>query len=157
MRRRFHTKSVLKVLMALLLALVWACEPEAERRPTPQPPQPEPPVNPDDPITQITVPGAYGVEGGTVLFEDAALQRSLLRYGDGQSLRILNPGTMSVVSISGLPDPLRAGARVSFLYRVSKEGISQVARRYEGVEVLKTADGLTWLKVNDATYFILEL
>lgn len=147
-----------RLSIVLLLAFLAACVPESGRRTPVVPPTPEPEPQPDpDPITEVETPGAYGVEGGTLLFDTGRLQISQLRYGNSLSIRLLDPEALSVVSLSGLPSAFKAGDKCSFLYRVSRNGIIVAVSAYKDVEVLKVEDGKAWLKQDEQTYFVLEL
>ena len=147
--RRFISVSVLAA------ALVCSCIPKTPDRPTP--PAPNPPVPEDpDPITMITTPGAYGVEGGDVIYDISTDQLSVLEYSGGCSYRIYNPGKLSVISVSGLPRVLKVGQKVSFLYRVQEQGHSVVTTTYN-MTVLQLKDGKAWLKQDDSTFFVIAL
>lgn len=142
--------------MALLATAVCACEePKTPDRPVPTPPVPVEPKDPD-PITMITTPGVYGVEGGTVIFDFSVHQLSRLDYGNYSSFRLFNPEEVSVISISGLPQDFDAGDTVSFLYRIQKAGHSEVSVNYE-MEVLQVKDGKAWLKKDDETFIVIVL
>lgn len=139
----------------LAMALVLSCIPKTPDRPTP--PAPNPPVPDDpDPITMITTPGAYGVEGGDVIYDISSDQLSVLEYSGGCSYRIYNPAKLSVISVSGLPRVLEEGQKVSFLYRVQEQGHSVVSVRYN-MTVLQLRDGKAWLKQDDNTFFVIAL
>ena len=139
----------------LALALISSCIPKTPDRPTP--PAPTPPVPDDpDPITMITTPGAYGVEGGDVVFDLSVNQLSVVEYQGGCSYRILNPETVSATSVSGLPRVLSEGETVSFLYRVLEQGHATVSTRYQ-MTVLQLKDGKAWLKQNDSTFVVIAL
>lgn len=139
----------------LAAALLCSCIPKTPDRPTP--PAPDPPVPDDpDPITMVTTPGAYGVEGGDVIFDLSVNQFSVLEYTGGCSYRIINPQTVTVVSVSGLPRVLVAGDKVSFLYRVLEQGHSTVSARYD-MTVLQIKDGKAWLKKDDTTFIVIAL
>ena len=147
-------KSVISVLVTAALLLV-GCNEKNRPEPTPAPPQPEPPVDPD-PITLVTDPGFYGLEGGTALFDTPSLQLSCLEYGDKCSYRLLNPSKVSITSISGLPRQFKAGEKVSFTYRVQRTGHTVALKKYE-MTVVQLKDGLVWLKQDDNTYIVLGL
>ncbi|MBR4735672.1 MAG: hypothetical protein IK052_06225 [Bacteroidales bacterium] len=142
-------------LVVLALALVFSCIPKTPDRPTP--PAPDPPVPEDpDPITMITTPGAYGLEGGDVIFDSAVNQLSIVEYSGGRSYRLLDPQKLSVTSISGLPRVLKSGETVSFLYRVLEQGHSTVSSRYE-MTVFQLKEDKAWLKQNDSTFVVIPL
>lgn len=131
----------------LLLLLLWGCP----SRPSPPDPGKE------DPIVQVVVPGAYGVPGGSQVYNPDRHQLSTLECPDGTlSFRLLDPGERKVLGIYGVPARLKEGDRISFLFRVLVNGYTIQSEEYTGVLVLKlTADGI-WLKKNDSTYFVLS-
>ena len=143
------------ILAAIATVAVCSCDPRTPDRPAPKPPTPVEPEDPD-PITMITTPGAYGVEGGTVIFDFSTHQLSILEYEEGFSYRLFNPEEVTVHSISGIPGEFKAGETVSFLYRVQKAGRSIVSVRYE-MEVMQVKDGKAWLKKDDETFFVIVL
>lgn len=146
-----------RLISVSLLAwtLISSCITKTPDRPTP--PAPTPPVPEDpDPITMITTPGAYGLEGGDVIFDPSVNQLSVVEYQGGCSYRMLNPEKVSVVSVSGLPQVLSEGDSVSFLYRVLEHGHSTVSTRYD-MTVLQMKDGKAWLKQNDSTFVVIAL
>lgn len=145
-----------KVLAAMAAAFVLAsCEEDPPVIPSVTPPDPVVPQDPD-PITVNTIPGAYGLEGGDVLFDASVYQISSLYYKTGCSYRILDPASMSVVSFSGFPNikDLRNGTKVSFLYRVQKHGHTTVCRKYDMV-VVQEQDRMVWIKESDTCYIVL--
>ena len=146
-----------RLISAAILAavLLISCVQKTPDRPTP--PAPNPPVPDDpDPITTVTAPGAYGVEGGDIIFDPLENQLSVVEYVGGCSYRIINPSKVSVASISGLPKVLKEGDTVSFLYRVLEQGHSTVSTRYE-MSVLQLKDGKAWLKKDNRTFFVIAL
>ena len=131
----------------LLLLLLWGCP----SRPTPPDPGKE------DPIVQVVVPGAYGVPGGSQVYNADRHQLSTLECPDGTlTFRMLDPGERKVLGLYGLPTKLKVGDRVSFRFRVLVNGYTLQSEEYTGVQVLKlTPDGI-WLKKDDTTYFVLS-
>ena len=144
-------------MLVLLAGLVGCVEKESQRKPQVIPPDDPPVVVDPDPITEVETPGAYGAEGGTLLFEDPRFQTSILKYGTSMSVRVLDPENRNVVSFSGLPTMLRPGQKLSFLYRVSRSGLIAVSHRYPSVTVIQIKDGKVWLKQDDNCYFVLEI
>lgn len=136
------------MLASLLLAT--ACRDESKPVEPPAPPEVR-----DDPVLAVTVPGAYGVEGGNEVVSDG-VQTSLLTYPEGRSWRLLKPLSRKVVSLSALPESFRQGERIQFLYRVSERGIIRVNHTFTDVEVLQVTDSLVWLKRDEHTFFVLE-
>ena len=133
---------------ALSLLLLLGC---GHRQPTP----PEP--GKEDPIVQVVVPGAYGVPGGSQVYNAERHQLSTLQCPDGTlTFRMLDPGERKVLGIYGVPARLKEGDRISFLFRVLVNGYTLQSEEYTGVLVLKlTTDGI-WLKKDDSTYFVLS-
>lgn len=131
----------------LLLLLLWGCP----SRPTP----PDP--GKDDPIAQVVVPGAYGVPGGSQVYNPDRHQLSTLECPDGTlSFRLLDPGERKVLGLYGIPSRLREGERISFRFRTMVNGYTLQSEEYKDVLVLKlTPDGI-WLKKDDSTYFVLS-
>ena len=144
-----RVKKTIKFALLMATFLLWACK----EYPTPTPePDPEPQ---DEPILAVSIPGAYGAEGGTQSLQEG-MQTSLLTYDGGAAWRMIQPSGCKVVSFSALPLQMKAGDSISFLYRVSEQGITRVCRTYRDVKVLQVKDGLVWLKKDDSTYFLLE-
>ena len=138
-------------LVSLLFAafVFFGCdEPEV-------PVPPDPPVE-EDPITHVSVPGAYGVSGGDKILLPSC-QTSVLVFGKSFSFRIIEPSTLSVISLSGLPVGLKAGDRVSLHYRLARGGRTLESEGYENLEVLLTSDNMAGLKKNDDVFFVIQL
>ena len=131
----------------LLLLLLWGCP----SRPTPPDPGKE------DPIAQVVVPGAYGVPGGSQVYNPDRHQLSTLECPDGTlTFRMLDPGERKVLGLYGLPAKLKVGDSVSFRFRTMVNGYTLQSEEYKDVLVLKlTPDGI-WLKKDDSTYFVLS-
>ena len=85
----------------LAAALLCSCIPKTPDRPTP--PAPDPPVPDDpDPITMVTTPGAYGVEGGDVIFDlSVNLFKEFVRPREYVEDQILFAFKMSIESAFG--------------------------------------------------------
>lgn len=133
---------------ALSLLLLMGC-------PGPQPTPPDP--GKEDPIVQVVVPGAYGVPGGSQVYNPDRHQLSALECPDGTLIfRLLDPGERKVLGLYGIPSKLKVGDRISFQFRVTVNGYTLQSEEYSGVQVLKlTPDGI-WLKKDDSTYFVLS-
>lgn len=130
--------------------LLWACGGKG-KVPTPTPPEV------DDPITEISIPGAYGVPGGSQTYNYERCQLSVLQTsGSTLSFRILDPGERKVVTVSGIPAAPIAGNRVHVSYRLMVNGYSLQSADYEDALVLKVTDSMIWLKEDDTTYFVLK-
>lgn len=136
--------------IALSCAVLGACEP----RENPVPPAPEPEV--EDPVVKVQVPGAYGVPGGDQILLPSR-QCGVLIYGNNFSFRLLDPSTVTVASLSGLPSGLRTGQKVAFVYRLSSRGRTLALQPYEDVTVVQVKDNTAWLKKDDNTFFVISL
>lgn len=143
-----HFKPVLYLVLAFC---AFSC---VENTPGQEEPE-EPEVPVDDPVLAVSHPGAYGVSGGNEVLEEGG-QTSFLQYSGGASWRLIHPSSGKVVSLSGLPEKFRRGARVGFLYRVIDRGIVRESQPFSGVEVLQVTDTLVWLKKDEHTYFVLQ-
>ena len=99
--------------------------------------------------------GAYGVKGGDFLYDSRQQQLSLLHYPGGTSLRILDPASARVCTLSGLPEHLEAGQEITLHYRVCEKGLVKVSEYYTGVHVLRVTSSLAWLRQSDNVYFII--
>lgn len=116
---------------------------------------PEPPV-PEDPVTQVFIPGAYGVKGGDQVV-DPSRQAGVYISGNTLSYRILDPASLTVVSLSGLPVPLQEGSSVSVHYRLARGGRTLESEVYENVRILLINDKMAWLKKSDQIFFVIQL
>ena len=139
-----------KIAVLFLAAFVLASCDEREEPVPPDPPQPE------DPVLHVSVPGAYGVKGGDKI-QLPSSQTSVLTYGKSFTYRILDPSTLTVVSLSGLPVGLEVGKRISLHYRLARGGRTLVSEVYENVEILLINDQMAWLKKNDEIFFVIQL
>ena len=128
-----------KIVAIFLAAFVLASCDEREEPVPPDPPQPE------DPVLHVSVPGAYGVKGG-----------DKIQLPSSQT-RILDPSTLTVVSLSGLPVGLEVGKHISLHYRLARGGRTLVSEVYENVEILLINDQMAWLKKNDEIFFVIQL
>ena len=137
---------------ALAVCLMASCGDPAA------PPDPvKPPVDiENEPVLKVEIPGAYGVPGGSQILQHS-WQGSVLLYGDSFSYRLLDPVSLTVVSLSGLPVGIEAGKNVDFQYRLSRRGISLASESYSGVQVLQVKDGKAWLKKDEETFFVIQL
>lgn len=147
--------SIFSVLAALALGvfIFVACEEEEKPDPTPDPPAPV-----VDPILEVTVPGAYGVPGGDVVYDVGGWQQyGRLLYSGGQGIRFLNRQDVKAANIIGLPrKEMKAGDRCKVLYRVVDHGYTRVSEYFD-VEVLDYKDQTLWLKNSEDIYFVIWL
>ena len=137
-----------KWIWALALLLLGSCI-------DPQPTPPDP--GKEDPIVQVVVPGAYGVPGGTQVYNADRHQLSTLECPDGTlAFRLIDPGERKVLGLYGIPSQLKTGERIAFRFRVMVNGYTLQSEEYTDVQVLKlTTDGI-WLKKDESTYFVLS-
>ena len=136
-------------LWAICLMFLLGCED----------PQPNPPVPPEteDPILQVSVPGAYGIPGGNQVYNEDRHQLSAMECPDGTLLfRILDPGERKVLSLHGIPGNLTKGERISIHFCVMVNGYTIQSETFTDLLVLKTASDKIWLKKDDTTYFVLQ-
>lgn len=119
-------------------------------------PSPPSPPSPEDPVTQVFIPGAYGVKGGDQVV-DPSRQAGVLITGNTFSYRILDPASLTVVSISGLPVSLQEGMQITVHYRLAKGGKTLESEVYENVEILLINDNLAWLRKSNQIFFVIQL
>ena len=122
---------------------------------------PNPPVPPspdeEDPIVQVKEPGAYGIPGGSQVYNPERHQLSVLESTDGtQAFRLLDAGERKVLSVSGIPANLTENSRISLSYRILVNGYTLQKEQYQDVLVLKVTDKLIWLKKDETVYFVLQ-
>lgn len=110
---------------------------------------------PEDPILQVTALGAYGVEGGDVIYERGRAQISRLTDGDSFQFSFLYPSEVKVVSVT-VPSSLEEGAVVSLGYRVVEKDRTLFKSEYPAATVLRIREPYVWLKVSDTVYFVIK-
>ena len=136
-------------LLALCLVLLTGCE-------DPQPNPPVPPA-PEDPVVEVLVPGAYGIPGGSQVYNEDRHQLSVIDCPDGTLLfRLLDPGERKVLSIHGIPSTLNQGDRIPVHFRVMVNGYTIQSESFTDVLVLKLTSNMIWLKKDENTYFVLQ-
>lgn len=140
-----------RLLFALAGAAIFLVGCEHPTAPVP----PGPPV-PVDPVTQVSIPGAYGVEGGDEVLAPSR-QSGVYITGKTFSYRILDPASLTVVSLSGLPVSLQEGNKISVHYRLQRAGRTLESKVYENVEILLTNGNMAWLKESDQIFFVIQL
>lgn len=111
--------------------------------------------DPEDPIVQVSVPGAYGVEGGDVLYRRTQSQISRLSDGDSYQFSLLFPSQVKVVSIS-VPMALEEGNQVALSYKVVEKDRTLVKTDYPSAKVVRIREPYVWLKVSDTVYFVIK-
>jgi hypothetical protein len=120
-------------------------------------PRHQPPVPEEtDPIVQVLVPGAYGIPGGSQVYNEDRHQLSVVECPDGTLLfRLLDPGERKVLSIHNIPAKLQKGDRIPLHFRVMANGYTLQSENYTDILVLKVTSNMIWLKKDDSTYFVL--
>ena len=141
--RRIASSALLCLFVALFFLLSCREElPHVDDGKEPEVPE----VVEEDPILQTEAPGAYGVPGGSIVLRDG-WQLGILRYG---------PARARVITLSGLPRPLRSGMEIHLLYRETEQGYTRVCLPYK-LQVVQVEGEKVWLKESDHTFFVLEL
>jgi hypothetical protein len=110
---------------------------------------------PEDPIIQVTVPGAYGVDGGDRVYDRSKTQISRLTDGDRFYFSLVYPADVRAVTVS-VPSALEAGATVPLGYKVVEKDRTLVMKEYTAAKVLKIKEPYVWLKVGDTVYFVIR-
>ena len=134
--------------LVLALAMLLGCG-----DPVPNPPVPEE----EDPIVKVSVPGAYGIPGGSQVYNPERHQLSFLESPDGStSFRLLDPGERKVLSVSDIPANLKENTTISLSYRVMVNGYTLQKEQYQNVLVLKETDRTIWLNKDASVFFVLQ-
>lgn len=108
-----------------------------------------------DPLSLNKVPGFYGIDGVNII-STGTRQSSSFHYGDKWSFRIIDPVTLTVYALGGVPWDLEAGSHIPVSYKVVHRGIEMIWEPSIDVEVVRATDALVWLRKNESQYFILE-
>ena len=110
----------------------------------------------EDPIFRVHTLGAYGVPGGDWVYQEERFQTGRLLYGeDRMSFRIVEPGAVRVMLLSGMPHSMEPGMHFPVFFRVVDHGYTRCSSYYD-VQVIRVRDSLTWLKNDDQTYFVIS-
>lgn len=108
-----------------------------------------------DPLTLNKVPGFYGIEGANIL-PTGIRQSSSLHFGQYWSFRIIDPSTLTVYALGGIPWDLVSGTHLNVSYKVVRQGMEEVFNPAMDVEVVRVTGTLVWLRKSESEYFILE-
>jgi hypothetical protein len=108
-----------------------------------------------DPLTLNKVPGFYGVEGVNVL-PTGTRQSSSLHYGNYWTYRILDPSSLTVHALGGIPWDLASGSHISVSYKTVRQGMEESYEPAVDVEVVRVTGTLVWLRKSESEYFIIE-
>ena len=111
--------------------------------------------DPEDAIVQVTVPGAYGVPGGDVVYDRSIAQISRLTSGDSFSFSLLYPADVKAVTVT-VPSALESGAVVPLSYKVVEKDRTLVMTEYTAATVVAIKEPYVWLRVSDTGYFIIK-
>lgn len=109
----------------------------------------------EDPVLQVTVPGAYGVEGGDVIFNRTETQISRLTDGSSFHFSLLYPADVRVMTVS-VPSVMEKGDTVALSYKIVEKDRTLVKTDYPKVAVLRIREPLVWLKVDENVYFVIK-
>jgi len=116
--------------------------------------------NGPDPITAVTVPGLYGLQGVNYFASHAdASQMSLLYEPGGTvSARFMYPLTVSVTRVSGLPSGVKKGDELNLDVKVIKNSVVAYDEGRTFTCVMKK-DSVVWLKdISDSNvYLVVEM
>ena len=110
---------------------------------------------PEDPVLRVTVPGAYGAEGGTLVYERGSTQISRFTEADVFRFSLLFPEQVKAAVIQ-VPASLEEGQRVSVGYKVVEKDRTLVNTSYPDALVLRVKDGFVWIKLREDLYFVIK-
>ncbi len=110
---------------------------------------------PEDPVLRVSVPGAYGVEGGTLAYLRGANQISRLTDGDVYRFSLLFPEQVKAATIQ-VPASLEEGMRVTVGYKVVEKDRTLVNTTCPDALVLRLKDGFAWIKCSEDLYFVIK-
>ena len=110
---------------------------------------------PEDPVLRVTVPGAYGAEGGTLVYERGSTQISRFTEADVFRFSLLFPEQVKAAVIQ-VPASLEEGQRVSVGYKGVEKDRTLVSTSYPNALVLRVKDGFVWIKLREDLYFVIK-
>ena len=108
-----------------------------------------------DPLTLNRIPGFYGLEGGDVTLSGTR-QASSYHFGNMWMYRILDPVTMTVWALGGIPEELSEGDVVKLRYKMISAGMEESKDYFTDVSVVRSTPSLVWLRQNESVYFVLD-
>lgn len=108
-----------------------------------------------DPLTLNKVPGLYGLDAGSITVTSHR-QSSSFHYGDLWAYRIIDPYTLTVFVLDGIPESLEPGTSVTLRYKKVTQGLVESLELLEDVEVVRSLSGMVWLRKSDTQFFIVE-
>lgn len=108
-----------------------------------------------DPFTLNKVPGIYGLDSGSITVSTHR-QSGSYHYGDVWAYRIMDPYSLTVFVLSGIPEEPVSGTKVTLRYKKVVQGLVESAEVIEDVEVVRNLSGMVWLRKSDTQFFIVE-
>lgn len=108
-----------------------------------------------DPLTLNKVPGIYGIDSGSITVTGNR-QSSSFHYGDVWAYRIIDPHTLTVFVLSGIPENPVSGTKVTLRYKKVVQGSVESIDVIEDVDVVRNLAGMVWLRKSDTEFFIVE-
>jgi len=112
---------------------------------------------PPDGFLQETRPGLYGADGNDWIFDPSRNQLSRLNAVGEHSLRILDPASLTVLTLAAWPKGLQTGDEVDLYCRICEKGITRLSEHYPGTRVLRARGGKAWLQAPSGERFIVLL
>lgn len=108
-----------------------------------------------DPLTLNKVPGLYGLDSGSITVSGTR-QSSSFHYSGMWAYRIIDPYTLTVFVLSGIPEEPVPGSSVTLKYKKVVQGLVENIEEIEDVEVVRNLSGMVWLRKSDTQFFIVE-
>lgn len=108
-----------------------------------------------DPLTLNKVPGLYGLDSGSITVSGNR-QSSSFHYGGIWAYRIIDPYTLTVFVLTGIPENPVPGSAITLRYKKVVQGLVESLETIEDVEVVRSLDGMVWLRKSDTQFFIVE-
>lgn len=108
-----------------------------------------------DPLTLNKVPGIYGLDSGSITVTGHR-QSSSFHYGKVWAYRIIDPYSLTVFVVDGIPENPVPGTTVTMKYKKVTQGLLESLEIIEDVEVVRNLSGMVWLRKSDTQFFIVE-
>lgn len=108
-----------------------------------------------DPLTLNKVPGLYGLDSGSITVSGSR-QSSSFHYGSIWAYRIIDPQTLTVFVLTGIPENPVPGTTITLRYKKVVQGLVESLELIEDVEVVRNLSGMIWLRKSDTQFFIVE-
>lgn len=101
--------------------------------------------------------GIYQLNGTDVICYPNAWQTAVLKLPDGTFyFRLMNPESLSVHVLAGIPQTLSAGDRVSFTHLFYQETAEPKSSQAFTCTVIKVGDTLLWMQDDNGTGFVVK-